>query len=317
MNMAKVELGAGGVLLVLCNNCKPFMKTERKISILYKPKYLKLVVLGKEKEPSTAGLPDVGDYETGIRINAILDSVYGLHQHREMEYANVNRRLNTLVKRNIVEGSASEWRLHTDMETFRQMLIVLAREGKVFQLMSTAYFKEYGNKYLQSIYQAIPEGLLDIDTKDARQNELYICYLFNRYLKSPTFREIFLAPKLTERLTSLQNALNTSYLRNQSVKNRFPFLQTLGTFCVIIDSLRADNAGTVLSPLSVEELVECLNDTDRAAFRHQSLNKSQLESAVKGLYSPASVKAREQLLKSRTRSYPQNQQAEGGRRRAK
>lgn len=302
------KLGAGGALLALCNNCKKIY--DRRINISYdKKEYLEFTIHKNPKQAAPKHKADTGqdnkeeeqdsyDYSSGIPVNKLLDFVYGIKKHRQVEYTNLGQRFGTLCRKEIVDKITKNGKpcyvLHVEKVAFIKILVLLARESKIRNLLFTDYFKKFGRKYLRTIYEAIPDGLLDVDPHDEKQVELYAIFLFDRYLRSPTFREIFLSPKAAARLTFLQEALNASYLRNQSKRDRFPFLQTLGTFCIIIDTLRGDKKARLR--LSVAELAECLNDVDRAIARHRKLSKRQVKSTVNGLYSPERVKEREQLL---------------------
>lgn len=255
-------------LLAICNNCKPI--EESKIRVDYSKEEGLTLEIGDDRRSIKQKKAEIKQkkeysYELGIPINPILNFVYGAgKKHPIARRTNLNNRLKTLEKKKIIirTGQARfAYTLNMSLSAFKNIVRHLSAEQQLSKLAYTDYFKIHGIKHFDALFDKIPENLLDLDMEKPEQTERNINYTYPRLLKSATFMDMLVSDNLNTRMAELQKSLNMSYLRQQGVKDNFPFVQLLGTYCTIIDYLKGN------IQLTSGELTEHMNDTERAVFR--------------------------------------------------
>ena len=284
-------MGAAEVLLALCNNCKPIHKT--KIRLIYRNRRLAFETekggnqeqsKGKIKAPSC-------HYSKGISVELLLDSIYGKKKPTEVEQVNLNAQLETLAKRGIVlrKEAAGKYRywLKTDRAAFVEMLSLLDEEMRSLgdkedsgmrkllftedgtrKLLFTDYFKETGRGHMQALFNITHYGLLEIELNDAEQINTYLSLMYGFYLKkSPLFMQLFTSAAMQEK-AFLQAFLESSYERDQSLE-KFPLLQLLGTFCIIIDYLKKNTTREIRT----SEMIDYLKFVSKLVMKNREMNE--------------------------------------------
>ncbi len=266
-------------LLGILNNCKPINTRENRINYTGKTLILESKTTAtqpKMKKPTK--IPKRSNSSQGIPIKEILTFVYGRpdkypeKSHPIALRSNLNRRLKTLVKKKIIKKVGSgkySYILNNNLSTFKKIVRLLSKEKQIWQLVYTEYFKKDGIEHFNALFEKRPEFYLDVNRSDPDQLSRFEEYTYGRLMKSPTFLNILVSDSLPERLKTLQESLYASYLRQQSVKNNFPFVQLLGTYCAIIDYLNGE------ADFDSNSLTECFNDTDRLIYAHSENNKKE------------------------------------------
>lgn len=301
-----VKLGAAGVLLALCNNCKPIHKT--KIRLIYRNRRLTFENGGNREqskgkiEAPSCYYPDFCQrHSKGISVEQLLASLYGKKKPTQVEQVNLNTQLETLAKRGIIlrKEAAGKYRywLKTDRAAFVEILSLLDEEmlslrdkedktnkllftdsgmSKLLftedgtsKLLFTDYFKETGRGHMQTLFNITHYGLLEIELNDAKQIDTYLTLLYGFYLKkSPLFMQLFTSAAMQER-AFLQAFLN-HYRTDQSLEIvEFPLLQLLGTYCIIIDYLKKNTTREI----STSEMTDYLKFVSRLVMKNREMNE--------------------------------------------